>query len=248
MRITDTLIIGAGGTGGILIPPLVRLLTYHDKVEKHCGAPFVAIADGDDFEEHNRTRQVMPAIATGKVEAMTNLLDFQALPTDYIDPLPQYLDEDFIKRWLRSGPKESSLDFTPLIVVAVDNDATRKATLDAIEAVHEGDFFWVSPGNATSTATEEPIRGQVLWYGRYKDQQLGLNPALLYPNIERPDGPIPQAGSCSAMAPSEPQLLASNALAAAWTLAVISNLLDGQLLADQHALFFDGRKGSANSG
>jgi hypothetical protein len=63
----------------------------------------------------------------------------------------------------------------------------------------------------------------------------------VYPNIENPQDSIPHEGSCALHAPSRPQLIAANFMAASITLMVIQNLLDDQLDVSQSSMFFNVR-------
>jgi hypothetical protein len=103
------------------------------------------------------------------------------------------------------------------------------------------DFFFITPGNSSADDPAAAIKGQVLWFGREGEHSYGINPALVFPNIEHPQDAVPRAGSCANQAPSSPQLITANALAAANTLAVIQNLLDGALAPTHSSVFFNGR-------
>ena len=64
---------------------------------------------------------------------------------------------------------------------------------------------------------------------------------LLFPNIEVPNDGIPRKNSCAEAAKSTPQLIAANALAAAYTLTIIQNFLDGRMPFQASHMFFNGR-------
>lgn len=228
MHITDTIVVGCGGTGGQLIPPLARLLAYHQNSESR-----VVLVDGDDYEPHNAARQLVgpTQIGANKATAMAEFCYFQGLSD--VEAKPVFADDGLISRLVM----ESN---TPLIIAAVDNDATRRMILQVLAATRQN-FMFVSPGNADDSDGTNPIRGNVSWWGRADDQTLGINPALVFPNIERPNDAVPRRGSCALMAPSAPQLITANALAATLTLAIVQNLLDRTLPADASTLYFNGR-------
>lgn len=151
-----------------------------------------------------------------------------------IEACPQYLDKALLRRLLRR-------DASPvLLVAAVDNDATRKLCIEVL-GESSRDFLFVTPGNAGADDPAAAIKGNILWFGQQGDTAIGLNPALVFPNIETPQDAAPRYGSCATAAPSSPQLIAANALAAAYTLAVIQNLLDGALAPNASSCFFNGR-------
>jgi hypothetical protein len=123
-----------------------------------------------------------------------------------------------------------------LIVCSVDNDATRKDIIDSISFACKGDYFFITPGNSDGTET---VKGQSLWFGSVGGVAYGLNPALAYANIENPEDSVPQKGSCALHAPSRPQLISANFMAASITLAAIQNILDGLLKSTYSGMFFN---------
>jgi hypothetical protein len=132
------------------------------------------------------------------------------------------------------------------MILAVDNDATRKVSLEACDRL-SGDFLWISPGNADTSAGSDVIRGTVAWWGRQQGQPVGVDPRICFSNIASPADDIPRAGTCSSQAPSHPQLIAANFLAAAWTLAIVDAALNGRLNGSTGCLFFDGSNLRASS-
>jgi len=230
MRLSRTLILGAGGTGGLLIPSLARLLRYHPNAGT--GHP-ITVVDGDVFDDNNITRQHIgiKQVGTNKADWISDLCALQGLE---IGAHPAFADKALLRRLVRA-------DACPLLLVAtVDNDATRAMCIEVL-LESSRDFFFVTPGYSSADDPAAAIKGQVLWFGREGDANYGINPALVFPNIEVPQDAIPREGSCANQAPSAPQLLSANALAAAHTLAVIQNLLDGALPHTHSSVFFNGR-------
>lgn len=219
-------LIGVGGTGGHLAAPLTRLIAYHPSTEN----VNVTFIDGDEFEENNQTRQLVGAQQLGmnKAAAMTDFCRYQGLSN--VNHIGDFIAmTTFIPLLNRSA--------RPLIVCAVDNDATRLNIINAINSACNGkDFFFITPGNSDGTTT---VKGQALWYGSVSGQTYGLNPALAYNNIENPTDSVPEKGSCSLHAPSRPQLISANFMAASITLAVIQNILDGELNPQHSGMFFN---------
>lgn len=223
-----TLQIGCGGTGGILAPMLARLLAYHSNSN-----PNIVFVDGDEFEEKNVTRQIVGPSQLGmnKAKAMVDLCLNQGL--EAVSAVEQYVNEQHFARLVRRA------EF-PLVVCAVDNDATRSVILKyCLNNLNE--FFWISPGNADDEDGTSPIRGQVMWYGLQGVKTYGINPLEVFPQLADPQDRIPVAGSCANNAPSAPQLITSNAMAATMTLAVIQNLLDNTLPESSYSAVFNAR-------
>jgi hypothetical protein len=219
-------VIGVGGTGGYIASPLARLIAYHPSTEN----AKVMFIDGDEFEEKNQTRQIVgdAQIGVNKARAMVDFCSFQGLNN------VEYKDE-FIS--MSSFVPLLNRSESPLVICSVDNDATREAVIAAIESsCKEKDFFFLTPGNSD---TIEESRGQTLWYGKIAGQQYGINPALVYPNIENPVDSIPEKGSCALNAPSRPQLISTNFMAAGITLMCIQNILDGFLEPKFSGMFFN---------
>ena len=221
-------IIGVGGTGGYLAAPIARLVAYHQATQD----AKVVFIDGDEFEEHNATRQIVgpSQIGLNKAKAMVDFCSFQGLNN-------VECKEDFIS--MTSFIPLLNQSRTPLIICSVDNDATRHDVIAAIEmACKEKDFFFITPGNSDGT---EDVKGQTLWFGRCNGESVGMDPTLVYPNIKEPIDSVPHKGSCALNAPSRPQLISANFMAAAITLTVIQNFLDGMLDHKKSGMFFNGR-------
>ncbi len=225
MQISATTVIGAGGTGQFLIPGLMRMLTYHDS-----GTTNVSVYDGDEFEEHNGARQINTSGT--KASCMNALLKQQMLPAVCRD---SYMSKTKLESIRRRNPEG-----TLLVIAAVDNDATRKMCIDVLSDI-PGDFLFVTPGNSTADDPDAAIKGNVLWFGRVGGQEIGIRPDLLFPNIETPQDGIPKKGSCMEHAPSSPQLIAANALAAAYTITIVQNFLDDRMPMQASHLFYNGR-------
>ena len=208
-------------------------MNYHQASTTLAASHPVTVIDGDSFEDHNITRQHIGAdqIGLNKADWLAALCQQQGLP---VDSIPEYVDKALLRKLLRR-------DASPvLLVAAVDNDATRKLCIDVL-LESSRDFLFLTPGNAGAEDPAAAIKGNVLWFGQQGDEAIGLNPALVYPNLEEPQDAIPRHGSCATDAPSSPQLIAANALAAAYSLAVIQNLLDDAIAPTASSCFFNGR-------
>lgn len=203
----------------------MRLLKYHPD-----GTEDITAFDGDEFEDHNAVRQIS---ATGKKADMMNmLLDQQGLPT--------ICKDTYVTRTVLRQQCRAVAGGVHLVIAAVDNDATRKMCVDLLRET-TGDFLFVTPGNSDASDPERDIKGNVLWFGRIGTADIGLAPDLLFPNIEKPTDAIPRKGGCMEHAPSTPQLITANAIAAAYTLSVVQNFLDDRMPSEASHLFFCGR-------
>ena len=224
MQFSDYHFIGAGGIGSWLIPAAVRLLAY---AQQEYSAPF--IYDGDSFEEHNSERQLCGADQLGlnKATAMSEVLAQQGLNST---PVDKFVDKPVLRTMLKHSD-------APLVISCVDNDATRKLIIDVLEE-RQLDFVHITCGNSDGT---DSIRASCHWHGVMAGQQIGINPALLFQNLTNPTDHAPVAGTCSAEAPSRPQLIAANFSAANLAITVLTNLLQGELDLTAHSAFANGR-------
>jgi len=195
----------------------------------------VSAYDGDQFEDHNKERQI--SSSGSKASVLNSLLELQQLPAICSD---RYISK------VSLTTLRDRTDGLLLVIAAVDNDATRKMCIDVLDAA-PGDYLFVTPGNSDADDPDAAIRGNVLWCGRIDGQTIGILPTLLFPNIEKPRDVMPRKGSCLEHAVSSPQLIPANSLAAAYTLAVIQNFLDDCMPAEASHMFFNGRTFSTSA-
>lgn len=228
MYIDTTLVIGAGGSGGQLIPSLARLLAYHPNASSS-----VLIADGDSFEEHNQERQLCGIRQLGRNKADVLAEYCRDLGLTEVSSVADFLNRPAIRRITDHAA-------CPLVVTTVDNDATRAAVIEVLEN-RSSSWLHVTTGNADNSDGQSRISTSTHWHGVIGGEPVGISPALLFPNIATPTDAIPAHGSCALAAPSAPQLISANALSAVMALLVIQNLLDGQLDPTTNSAFANGR-------
>jgi hypothetical protein len=228
MYIDRTLVIGAGGTGGQLIPSLARLLAYHPNASAS-----LLIADGDEFEDHNQTRQLCGPDQVGRNKADVLADHCRSIGLTSVGSSPSFLDKAAIRQF-------TSQPTCPLVVSTVDNDATRAAVISVLEE-RQDDWLHVTTGNADNSDGQSRISTSTHWHGVLGGEPFGVSPALLFDNIANPSDTIPRQGSCALQAPSAPQLISANALSAAMALLVIQNLLDGFMPRTANSAFANGR-------
>lgn len=229
MYIDSTLVIGAGGSGGQLIPSLARLLAYHPNA-----ADLVTIADGDIFEDRNQERQLCGPSQLGRNKADVLAEYCRSTGLSQVRSIPAFLN--------RSAIRQATQDANcPLVVSTVDNDATRAAVIEILEQRGDRSWLHVTTGNADNSDGKSRISTSTHWHGLINGNPVGLSPALLFPNIARPADTIPAQGSCALAAPSAPQLISANALSAVMALLIIQNILDGHLDPTTNSAFANGR-------
>ncbi len=208
MKFKHVFLIGVGGTGSHLVGPLVQLMRFHPE-----GTNDITLIDGDEYEETNAKRQVFEEGSVGKNKAVATA---ERLGGKTIRAIPEFIDEEKFSKLLAS---RVSKDDTFLVIPAVDNNATRKATLDVLENENYTNFWWISPGNSYD-------KGQVVLHVKEDGEALTINPTRKCPRLADPEDVIPAADGCTRHINSAPQLITANYIAAGATLAVISNVLD----------------------
>lgn len=208
MRFTHLVMVGCGGTGSILVEPLVRLLAYHKN-----GCRRTILIDGDKFEEKNLARQLFDPKHIGKnkaevtAERIANICKTTAIKS-FIDK------EAFLVEMVN---EEGFIKGSPLVVLSVDNHASRKAVILAMDEMKIENFVVLLPGN-------ELDFGRCSVYAKSGGVILGAHPFELYETIKNPTDRIP--GGCAKEAPSTPQLVSANFGAAFSSMLLVQALLD----------------------
>jgi len=224
MQFDQLIIIGVGGTGTHLLEPLVRLLGYHKNQTKN-----VMIIDGDKYEEKNRIRQLFSKSYVGKnkAEASAERVAFEGFT---VTPVQGYINKiDFCDVILDSIPDVAKKNL--LVITSVDNHATRKDIITALDDRNQQNFVLISPGNDFDM-------GQVIVYAKKDGKNLTCHPFENFPDLKEPKDRIP--GGCAEQAPSTPQLITANASAALGCLLIVSAMLEGNPWYDQ--VHFDCKK------
>lgn len=201
-------LVGLGGVGSILAEPLCRFLFFTNP-----DLP-VVLVDGDHYELSNQTRQLFDPSADQQNKAEYHgqrLLQYGLNVSHHSN----YMSIDYLDHTV-------SRYQCPLIIAAVDNDATRAMMLRRLEANHSS-FFWISPANGT-VEEGNPRHAQVLFWAKIDNQPVGLDPRALYQNLRNPMDFVPRKNSCIEKAESDTQVITANFTAAAMALQTVDNL------------------------
>lgn len=208
MKFDQVFVVGVGGTGSHLIEPLSKLLGYHKN-----GTNQITIIDGDVYEESNGNRQFFNPeyINVNKAEATS-----RRLPWFGWNVVPTYVNGEVFKNILEGiiDDKKTSI----LLILSVDNHATRKALIETMDNSGYKNYVVLSPGNAYST-------GQILTYCVVDGKAITAHPLKRYKDIAEPTDHIPGFG-CEEEAVSTPQLIVANACSALGALLVVNALLE----------------------
>ena len=200
-------VVGAGGTGSQLLPRLAQL----HKCMLALGHPNgldVTVWDSDAVAEHNCIRQNFVPVDVGhnKASVMVNRINM-AFGVQWHDEPRRFSCED--------APRHN-VDF---VIGAVDSKSARRE-IDAYIRESYSTIYWIDAGNESNTG--QVIVGQ---YGRrIADDPMRLPLVTeLYPEII--EGEDDDAPSCSARESIFKQGLATNAMAATWVFAWLSEAL-----------------------
>jgi len=178
-------IIGAGGIGGWLLPPLSRYLNYSG------GRAFVTVIDGDSYEAKNQERQDFHKVGN-KAEVQVERLR-ESFPRLEFKARGEYVTPESIDYLVEDGD---------IVFLCVDNHKTRSLLSEFCEDI--GSIVLISGGN-------EYTDGNVQVHVRKDDSNVTLPIAnKFHPEIQEPADKSPHEMSCEELAVSEPQLIFTN--------------------------------------
>ncbi len=216
MKFSSCHVVGAGGTGSILLEPLVRLLSYHKNGTKN----FV-VYDGDSFEDRNGVRQLFDPIFIGENKATAAAKRLEAICN--ISAVPEFVRRWEFKRYVEDyALNQADSARAALVILTVDSESARHEVIKDLDELDPYlDFACVLPGNDFHTAT-------CLWYSRVKDKIRPVHPFDVATNYAQP-GDQPR-GSCGYQAVTSPQLVNANFASALMTMEVVYALLEDKPL------------------
>lgn len=215
------LIIGAGGTGGYIIPHLYRI-AYAS--ERQCR---VIIADGDIVEKKNLIRQNFAEcdIGENKAEVMARRysevfgIETEYIP-DFIESEEQLYNLLSVKRTY-SWPYSNEPKSIPILIGAVDNNRSRIMCNNVFNKMN--DIIYIDSGN-------EEFSGQVICGVKRSGKVLSKPVARVYPDILDDTEKFPSELSCAQRSVSAPQTIAANVFASTAVISMLYYLLiEGEL-------------------
>jgi hypothetical protein len=209
MKINAVHLIGCGGTGSWIAPPLTHLMSYHPCFD---GATLY-LYDGDKIEDRNLERQNFKEEHIGLYKGEA-LLD-QLLYND-VKVINEYVSDHFWSKLDRA----SRYGYTQVIILAIDNDHGRHDIINSIMK-YPGDVLCILPGNEYETAT-------CLWFAKEDDVIRPCHPFDIASNYANPEDK--PRGNCMYEVVSTPQLITANFSSALLSLQVIHSYIEGNPL------------------
>lgn len=203
-------LVGLGGTGSHLALPMVQMLKFH----RNSPTTKIYFWDGDDFEEKNLERQAFKAEAVSGNKAVVKAQELKYLNSD-IGIWDTWCNRKTLNEHFEKFPSD-----LPLIILAVDNDATRNEVITYFDSLPvERDYVMILPGNGFTSFN-------CFWYGRINGELAPVHPFKVADNWAYPNDGMP--GGCGAVVESSPQIITAN-MGAAWsTMVRLYSLLENK--------------------
>ena len=139
-------LIGCGGIGSQLLPPLVRYLSNRPEPR-----PLLVLVDGDVFEPGNRSRQACSQrdLGSNKAEALARVARDDGLA---VQAIPEFLDETNVRSIVREGDT---------VLLAVDNHRARALVDRHLGSLDDGTL--ISGGNDETDGNVQLVRRRNGW-------------------------------------------------------------------------------------
>ena len=207
------IVIGAGGTGGYVIPHLYRL-GYAS------GRPIrIIVCDGDVVEEKNLIRQNFVAQDIGRNKAQVQAERYSAAFGIECEYIPEFIESDERLMELTTPDFTTRSYFDPQRVIllgCVDNNRSRQMCHRIFQ--QQKDLIYIDSGNGEHT-------GQVVCGVRQKGRTTYKPVGSLYPDVLGEEDKFPSELSCAERTVSAPQSVTANLTAATAMIGFLYNLL-----------------------
>lgn len=216
-RPVKIVIIGAGGTGGYIIPQLYRIAFSSGRKCR------IIIADGDVVEDRNLVRQNFAHCDVGENKAAVMAARHSAvfgIETEYI---PEYIEDEEQLTELLKPPRNIYPDpkTISILIGAVDNNRSRVMCNNVFNKMDN--IIYIDSGNGEFT-------GQVVCGVKINGKVKSKPVARLYPDILQNTERFPSELSCAERSVIAPQSIAANVFAAtAVTTMLYYLLIEGEL-------------------
>ena len=211
-RPVKIVVIGAGGTGGYVIPHLYRIAYASGRPCR------IIIADGDIVEQKNLIRQNFAECDIGENKAQVMAERYSevfGIETEYI---PDFIENeqqlfDLLKFERQYG---SSLKPISILIGAVDNNRSRIMCNNVFKKLD--DIIYIDSGNGEFT-------GQVICGVKMSGRVISKPVASVYPDLLKDTEKFPSELSCAERSVSAPQSIAANVFASSAVISMLYHLL-----------------------
>ena len=210
-------IIGAGGTGGYIIPHLYRICFASHRATQ------IIVCDGDIVEEKNLIRQNFIAQDIGDNKAKVLAERYAAafgMEVEYVPSFIENADElaELVTPEVYDYSYNVSLKTRVILIGAVDNNRSRQICNEVFK--RSSDLIYIDSGNGEST-------GQVVCGVKQNNWTTYKPVCKVYPDmlISDEDDKLPTEMSCAERAVSAPQSVTANLMAATAVTSFLYNLL-----------------------
>ena len=208
-------IIGLGGIGSWAVQTVAPILAFRPESERWN----LVLVDGDKYEQKNLSRQAFDLQDCGDFKATVQARWVHRRFGDK-------LDVESVSMYVTDG--SSVIADGDIVLLAVDNHKTRKMVSDFCESL---DNVWlVSAGN-------ELYDGNVQVFGRKNRRNVSPPLGQYHPEIAEPKDKSPNEKSCEELAFSEPQLIATNLMAASLAINALWDIIEGRTAAFEETYF-----------
>lgn len=238
----NIVVVGAGGTGGYLIPQLARQVALQNKLRAVEGyAPhLLTIIEADEVELKNLTRQNFIERDISKNKGQVLAERYGAAFGLTINYVPEYVQSTAqLNTIIRNVESAAGVRSMPVIVDCVDNNKTRmilEQTAISLSVEDSRDVFLLSSGN-------EEWAGQVVCshlprrYTReeWKIQGSPKNGSIrqfrtpllteMFPEVRNAQDKLPTELSCAERAVSAPQQILTNMVSANLLFTFLNTIL-----------------------
>ncbi len=210
-RPVNIVIIGAGGTGGYVIPHLYRIAYASGRDIR------IIIADGDIVEDKNLIRQNFSAYDVGKNKAAAMAERYSGVFGVECEYVPEYIeDENRLCELLTVKCGSGDLEPLGILIGAVDNNRSRVMCNNVFNMMNS--IVYIDSGNGEFT-------GQVVCGIKRYGRVLSKPAARVYPDILTDAEKFPSELSCAERSLSAPQSIAANIMASSAIVTMLYYLL-----------------------
>ena len=211
-RPVKIVVIGAGGTGGYVIPHLYRIAYVSGRPCR------IIIADGDIVEQKNLIRQNFAECDIGENKAQVMAERYSevfGIETEYI---PDFIENEQqlleLLRFESSG--RNSIKPISILIGAVDNNRSRIMCNNVFKKLD--DIIYIDSGNGEFT-------GQVICGVKMSGRVISQPVASVYPDLLKDTEKFPSELSCAERSVSAPQSIAANVFASSAVISMLYHLL-----------------------